>query len=311
MSKKLNILFLGGGKRTSLAERFLESGRKMNLKVNIFSYEISNEVPINSMAKIIIGLKWNDPKIYSNLLKVIKKFNISLIIANVDQATIVLSKLYNIYPNLNLISSDHKICKILFNKLKTFEICKKNNIKTIPMSNKNFPMYVKLITGSASKGGAIIRNLQEYNYFFKENKKSKYIKQKFLNGIEYSVDAYISKKGIFMGAIPRIRENITDGESTKTKIVIDNEIVKTSREICTKLNLKGPITLQFIRFKKKLFFLEINPRFGGGAIASIEAGLDIPTLMIKDYFNLSIKKLSKYKNLVMTRSYRETFHKLN
>ena len=56
MSKKLNILFLGGGKRTSLAERFLESGRKMNLKVNIFSYEISNEVPINSMAKIIVIL---------------------------------------------------------------------------------------------------------------------------------------------------------------------------------------------------------------------------------------------------------------
>ena len=115
MSKKLNILFLGGGKRNSLAERFLESGRKMNLKVNIFSYEISNEVPINSVAKIIVGLKWNDPKIYSNLLKVIKKFNISFVIANVDQATIVLSKLYNIYPNLNLISSDHKICKILFN----------------------------------------------------------------------------------------------------------------------------------------------------------------------------------------------------
>ena len=106
--KKLNILFLGGAKRVSLAEKFIKAGKKNNLRVKVFSYELNKNVPFKLIGEVIIGLKWNDKKIYSNLKKKIKLKNISIIIANVDLATIILSKLKKKFPKLNIISSNEK-----------------------------------------------------------------------------------------------------------------------------------------------------------------------------------------------------------
>ena len=130
--KKLNILFLGGAKRVSLAEKFIKAGKKNNLRVKVFSYELNKNVPFKLIGEVIIGLKWNDKKIYSNLKKKIKLKNISIIIANVDLATIILSKLKKKFPKSNIISSNQKICKILFNKMLTHWECQKLDIKSIP-----------------------------------------------------------------------------------------------------------------------------------------------------------------------------------
>ena len=306
--KKLNILFLGGAKRVSLAEKFIEAGKKNNLIVKVFSYELDKNVPFELIGDVIVGLKWNDKRIYSNLKKLIKLKNISIVIANVDLATITLSKLKKKFPNLNLISSDENICKILFDKMLTHNECKKLEIKSIPLFKKKFPMFIKLRKGSASKDNFLIKNNKSYNFFLKNNYQKKYIKQDYIKGIEYSVDAYVSKNKEFIGAVPRIRDTIVGGESSKTIVIKDIEIIKKTKEIVSKFNLIGPLTIQFIRKGNNLFFLEINPRFGGGVLASIEAGFDIPNIMIKDYLELPLKELKKYKELIMTRSYRETFH---
>lgn len=56
--EELNVLFLGGGKRVSLAEYFINKGKDKGFKVNIYSYELTNQVPISSVAEVIVGLKW-------------------------------------------------------------------------------------------------------------------------------------------------------------------------------------------------------------------------------------------------------------
>ena len=115
--KKLNILFLGGAKRVSLAERFIAAGKKLNLNIHVFSYEIKKHVPFKIVGKIILGMKWNDKKIYNNLLKIIIEKNISIVIANVDLATIVLANLNKKFPHLKLITSDKNACKIFQDNL--------------------------------------------------------------------------------------------------------------------------------------------------------------------------------------------------
>ena len=42
--KEINILFLGGAKRVSLARKVIAAGEKLGVRVNIFSYELSPEV---------------------------------------------------------------------------------------------------------------------------------------------------------------------------------------------------------------------------------------------------------------------------
>ena len=118
MSKKFNVLFLGGAKRISLGERFINAGKDLNLNVSVFTYDLSKNVPFAEIGKVIKGKSWNDPNIFDHLKFVIKKNNISIVLANVDKATIVLAKFNERYKNLNLISSNSKLCSIFFDKSK-------------------------------------------------------------------------------------------------------------------------------------------------------------------------------------------------
>ena len=64
----MNLLFLGGAKRVSIAEHFLSYGRKMDIEINIFSYELDEKVPIAAIGKVIKGLKWNDVSILDDII---------------------------------------------------------------------------------------------------------------------------------------------------------------------------------------------------------------------------------------------------
>ena len=53
--RKINIMFLGGAKRVSLAEHFIKSGKRLGREVRIFSYELSSDCPIASIGKVVVG----------------------------------------------------------------------------------------------------------------------------------------------------------------------------------------------------------------------------------------------------------------
>ena len=184
----------------------------------------------------------------------------------------------------------------------------KIKLPIIPLSNK-IPVFLKPRKGSASKNAHIIKNEKNLRYYLSKNIKNKFIMQKYINGIEYTVDAYISKNGRFIGAVPRIRKKVTDGESTQTTTVKNKKILNLTKKIVNNFKFRGPICLQFIETKNKIYFLEINTRFGGGVIASIESGFNIPQIMIKDYLDYNLKELVNYKKITMTRFYKETFSK--
>ena len=307
----MNILFLGGAKRVSLAERLLYAGNKSGFQTKVFSYELDNKVPFTAVGEVIIGKLWNDKDIYIDLKNLIYEKNISIVLANVDPATIVLARLNEKYPELGLITSKINTCEIFFDKYIMNKHCILNEIKTIPFSNDNYPIFMKPRRGSASKGTYIVNDRVYKDYILSQIDENQYIFQEYVDGTEYTVDAYISRKGEFIGAVPRIRTDVTSGESTTATIIDDNEIVEQTKFILLKFDLIGPVTLQFLRRKNELFFLELNPRFGGGVIASIKAGFDIPSIMIQDYLGEKIKPLKKYDKLLMTRCYREVFHAID
>jgi len=122
MEKIINILFLGGAKRVSLAERFIETGYRKNITINIFSYELNEDVPIAFIGKIIKGLKWNDPDLYKHLIDVINQNNINIVIPFLDNATIICAQLKKIVTsNIFILVSDLNLCEIFFNKKRTNE----------------------------------------------------------------------------------------------------------------------------------------------------------------------------------------------
>lgn len=313
--KNLNILFLGGAKRIGVAESFIKEGKSLGYNVNIFSYELSYDVPISIIGTVILGLKWNEEKLYQHLVDTIVNNSIQIIIPFLDPATIVASKLKDVCEDNKLEVfipvSDTNECKLFFNKLEAEQWCLKNNI-SYPKSKGDFPLFAKPVEGFASKGTKLITKEEDLiGITGNEN----YIIQKYIDGDEYSIDIYRStreKKIIVI--VPRIRLETQGGEVIKSMTVKDTRIIEFTTNLLNYTELVGPLTLQILKEKStgRIYFMELNPRFGGGVVTAIGAGANIPKMVLSDYKGIKINEVCDWKDgLLMLRYFKETYKNAN
>ncbi len=98
--------------------------------------------------------------------------------------------------------------------------------------------------------------------------------QDFMEGEEYTVDVFLDFNSNVVTIVPRLRVATRSGEIAKGKIVKDREIIDDVQRLMNVLKPIGHITVQLMKTKKGIEYIEINPRFGGGAPMSIRSGAD-------------------------------------
>ena len=305
--KQITLLMLGGGKRVSLLERFEEASEQLGFKFKAFAYELSDQQPISQFAEVIVGRRWLAEGLEDEIKEISQIKKIDLIISNVDQATLVQSR---IRESLDAASfcSNLGSARICLSKKSFQTFCDENSLGIIPLALEgHYPVFAKPNHGSASEGAMIIANKLEKDSL---SSAPDYIIQKYVKGVEYSVDAYVSRNGKICGISPRRRLRTLGGESVETETLHDAEIYQRTSQVIDKLHLIGPLTIQFIRedVTQKLYLLEVNPRFGGGVIASIEAGFNFPKMMIEECIGLEPTVILKGKRLKMIRYFKEVFY---
>ena len=119
--------------------------------------------------------------------------------------------------------------------------------------------------------------------------------QEFIKGTEYTCDVYIDFDLNVRCVVPRKRIEVRTGEVSKGQVIKNKRIMKQAASLTEKLGAgPGVITLQlFLTGRREIKFVEINPRFGGGAPLSIKAGADFPKWILQE---LSGKKPKIYFN---------------
>lgn len=303
-----NILFLGGGRRVELLKRFASHNHK------IFSYELNENQPISVYAKIIKGLSWSDPLVVDDIFSVIKHNKIDLVIPLQDAAVLVATKLpIDLkYPVWVLTPSYYtaEICldKLLFSNY--MQIFWQKYYPTPLDQERDFISKPRF--GYGSKGIEIIsaerNDLKYLPWYIAETD----ILQQCIHGVEYSVDTYFDISNRFVDGVPRIRSRIAGGEVITSKTIEYPELLEISKDIGEHLRLLGPVNFQYIveSSTNKPFLLEINCRFGGGMTLSIEAGLDIISLIERDFLHKDFNYIPNQwkRNLLMERSYRDHFY---
>lgn len=289
---QINVLFLGGAKRVSFAERLIATGKEDNIAVRIYSYELSKEVPIASVGTVIEGLRWSDSGLTEHLCSVIAENQISLLLPFVDPAIEVACRMKEHCPELFVPVSSPGICRIMFDKQLAQEWFEENEIPVPKAYSADapgpYPLILKPRRGSASKGIEIVRNTEELACFGKRYALTDYLMQQYIpNRHEYTVDCYITRKGKPWSIVPRIRKETAGGEATVTETVSDTEIIRWSEALLKKAPFSGPVTLQFMRDLETgcLYMMEINPRYGGGVIASFAAGANSLKPLIAETLN--------------------------
>ncbi|MDD4625225.1 MAG: ATP-grasp domain-containing protein [Candidatus Pacebacteria bacterium] len=318
--KQLNILLLGAGKRVSFCEYLLKTAESLNIKVRIFAYETEEFVPIIKYAKIILGKKWRDPEAKKDLLKIVEKNKIQVIVPFMDGATTFLSELKEKElknSSILCLVSPLKTCEIFLDKREASKWCEENQINSpkvcqnLKRKGCEYPLIAKKVFGFGSRDIFIIRNVRDINYFLGGYDPEEYLIQEFIEGEEFTIDAYVDKSKKIIAVVPRRRIAVIDGEVNKSQTVYNQKIIDFCKNILAKENFYGPVTIQVIVDKKgDIYFIEINPRFGGGVILTFEAGGDYIKYFLKEYFNQKLKKLINWKkNLYMLRANQEIFLK--
>ena len=112
----VNVLFLGGAKRVSLAEHLIKTGQKLGLDISIFSYELDSRVPLASVGVIIEGKKWSDSEVLADIHSQIIKNDISIVLPFVDPAIEIAEKLKSGNPRVFIPTCGEDICSIMFDK---------------------------------------------------------------------------------------------------------------------------------------------------------------------------------------------------
>ncbi len=311
MPKTLNILFLGAGKRMSLFERMVAACDKEGTQARLLSYENSRFVPVVDLAQIVIGLPWNDPRFSEHLLATVAERHVDVIIPCMDAATVKLSELAPGISKMGCwpVVSSAEICRTFENKKLAERWFVGHDIPT-PVWDKNtpYPWIVKRIHGFASRGQFNIHNQEEFDALQGNINPEEHLIQPFISGIEYTIDAYVSRAREMLGCVTRRRLEVVDGEVVRSVTIRKAALIEQSHRILSLGGFQGPITLQAIQQDDRFWFIEINARFGGGVILSMEAGADYARLIVREALGLPVEPVTWKEDVLMMRAHREVFH---
>ena len=314
-SKDFNILFTCIGRRVSLLNSFKKAAKELKLNCRFLGTETTElSSALQLCDKKFIVKPTTHHGYIKQLLKIVKQANVKLLVPTVDLDLQILAKNKDKFAAAGCIVlvSKPQVVNICQDKRETFKFLIKNGFNTpktltakqaLAKKNLKYPCFLKPWDGYASKGNAIAGNHRELIFYTK--KIPNCIVQEFIDGQEFTCDAFVDFKLQARCVVPRKRIETRTGEVSKSKIIKDSKIIRRTTELIKKLGAgPGVITVQLIQTKnEKIKFIEINPRFGGGAPLSIKAGANFPKWILQELCgkNLKIKFDGFKNNLTMLR----------
>ena len=303
--KIIRVLFVGGGKRYSAAEKLIQAGKELGLVVEIYAYEAGFGLPIADIATVIQGKNFLDSKILNHLEETILKFSIDIALPYHDRAIPPLAALRHVafVPTC----SPNRV-NIFGSKIQSARLFRQHAIPLPPYSAQ-VPVIAKPDLGSASQGLLQFTEQFRLDSFLASPERLHYEIQDLVSGPEYSVDGYIALHSDFRHFAVRQRLETLGGEAVRSQTVDIPQVEAVCRRISKISGVRGAITIQFIFDNRNGVYgvMEVNPRFGGGMLTSWGAGVPWFHIMLRDFLNLPQSPVCHKMGILMVRSFREHF----
>ncbi len=170
----------------------------------------------------------------------------------------------------------------------------------------SFPRFVKPRLGAGSRGIAKIMRREDLD---KQPKDGSVMLQEYLPGEEYSVDVYVRRDGIVVGAVPRERMKVDSGIAVASRTVNVPEVIQSAIRTAEIIGIRGVANVQFKRAADGVFkLLEVNPRFPGTLPLTVAAGIDMPKLMVDEAMGRQVPdRLMPFTELMVVRYWTECY----
>lgn len=281
MMKTFRILFTGVGRRVELMQAFRQAANRMNVILKLYGADMAGTAPALAFCdytRKVCGMR--DADYIPQLLRICEADHIDLLIPTIDTDLLVLSQ--------NAAKFDEIGTKVLISKPEKIAICRDKNytadffescdlkaprtVNDYQLYHGPYPCFIKPKDGSSSINAFKVENESELKVYAEQI--GDYIVQPFIEGTEYTVDIFCDYEGNPAFITPRIRVAVRAGEVLKTEIAMDDKIIEECQKLIAGFQPCGPMTVQLIRQNTTGddYYIEINPRFGGGAPLSMKAG---------------------------------------
>ncbi len=290
----LGVLFTCIGRRVSLLESFRRAAKQLKINAAFFGTDTTD---LSSALQLcdegFLVKPTTHPRYIGQLLSIVKANRVKLLVPTVDLDLKVLARNKPKFTaaGCHVLVSAPEVVDICQDKRRMHRFLAKNGFDTPPtMSVRsalskgklNWPCFLKPWNGSAGKQNTIVNNRRELLFYAKRIPNA--ICQEFIKGTEYSCDVYIDFGMKVRCVVPRKRIEVRAGEVSKGQVVKNPHIMSEAAMLAETLGAgPGVITLQlFLTDDNRVKFIELNPRFGGGAPLSIKAGADFPKWILQE-----------------------------
>lgn len=284
----MKILFTSVGRRVELIQAFHLAAERLGMELLIYGADITASAPALAFCdKAIFAPAIKDDQYIPFLKKVCKEEQINALIPTIDTDLLVLSKHKQEFGDTKVIISDEDKVALCRDKRMTAAyfhsvgLLSPEPVDDMAKYMGGFPAFIKPKDGSSSIFAYKVENADELSAYAAQV--PDYIVQPFVQGTEYTVDIFCDFDGEPIYITPRIRVAVRAGEVLKTQIAQDEKIIAEMKKLVESYKPCGQITVQLIREEKTGddYYIEINPRFGGGAPLSIKAGADSAQALLR------------------------------
>ena len=212
---------------------------------------------------------------------------------------------------VNLLVPDWKFMKIAANKDMTIDLASRIGVpipKTVVLTDfedlddvAEFPVVIK--SSDESKNFIKYCNnprelLENYNQLSAKSR-TKIICQEYIDGFGCGFFGVYNKGRLISYFLhKRLKEfPITGGPSAVAESFFDEKLYHIGKELCDALHWNGPIMAEFkydaVMNEYKL--IEVNPKLWGSLDLTIEAGINVPKILIQSALNKEINCTPTYK----------------
>lgn len=289
-AKKLHLLFTSVGRRVELIRMFRRAADILGVRLVITGTDISPTAPALAFCDYGVAVpRISSPDYIPTLVQLCRETQVDGLIPTIDTDLLPLAMEKQRFEDVGtrvFISDPDKI-HICRNKCATADyllslgLYAPRAVMKVSDYQEGFPAFIKPIDGSSSVGANRADTLEELEMYAKQL--GRYMIQPFARGTEYTVDIFCDDRGNPVYITPRIRMAVRAGEVLKTKIHNQENIISEMHTLLKAFKPCGPITVQLIRNNETGVnqYIEINPRFGGGAPLSMQAGADAAVALLR------------------------------
>jgi carbamoyl-phosphate synthase large subunit len=294
-SKTLTLLFSCVGRRVELLQAFRAAAKRLGVKLRLIGSDTTATAPALKCAdeQVLVPPASNDEYVAA-LLETVRRHRVDMLIPTIDTDLVSISAHRAEFEDAGCIPliADPEVINICRDKILTHQFLENHGIDTpityLPvsiraLSERRFPYFVKPRYGSASLLVHKADDETDLDYYLQKIPDP--IVQEFVEGLEHTLDVYVGLTGVPRCVVPRARWQVRSGEVSKGVVIKDREVMDAGRRVVEVLgrSVRGVVTLQcIVTSDRRVRFIEINPRFGGGAPLGIAAGADYPAWLIQE-----------------------------